>query len=106
MSWAKPLDIVGTPIEVVKSEGLAENRWPPRQDEDAPLRITAVGFGRRSAVMLMGPTFGSRWHSTDVNKLIISLKMQVMMRQLLGPTEHRLQAVIVAEIPRAGSRSA
>lgn len=85
------LDLVGTPIEVLKIEGLVET-VDDGEDEDAPLRITEAG--RAEFVRLL--TSNVRAPINDVNKLIISLKMRFL--HLLGPTEQRLQAEIMVEM--------
>jgi DNA-binding PadR family transcriptional regulator len=85
------LDLVGTPIEVLKIEGLVE-AVDGGEAEDAPLRITEAG--RAELVRLL--TSNVRAPINDVNKLIISLKMRFL--HLIDPTEQRLQAEIMVEM--------
>ncbi len=98
------LDLVGAPIEVLKVEGLIEeietraadsDPGPaPGPDSDAapPLRITEAG--REELIRLL--TSNLRAPVSDINKLIITLKMRFL--HLLEPADRRLQAEILIEM--------
>ncbi len=90
------LDLVGAPIEVLKIEGLievAETRAAePDSDATAPLRITEAG--RAELLRLLASNL--RAPVSDINKLIITLKMRFL--HLLEPAERRLQAEIMIEM--------
>jgi len=107
------LDLVGAPIEVLKVEGLIEETAPPAAGPPAaaptaeppaepaaepngeaapPLRITEAG--QAELVRLM--TSNLRAPVSDINKLIITLKMRFL--HLIEPTERRLQAEIMIEM--------
>ena len=100
------LDLVGAPIEVLKIEGLIEEietraagpesgpGLAPGPDPDGapPLRITEAGrteLNRLLSSNLRAPV-------SDINKLIITLKMRFL--HLLEPAERRLQAEIMIEM--------
>ncbi len=96
------LDLVGAPIEVLKVEGLieeietqaAEPDPDPGPDADAapPLRITEAG--RAELIRLLASNL--RTPVSDINKLIITLKMRFL--HLIEPAERRLQAEIMIEM--------
>ncbi len=102
------LDLVGAPIEVLKVEGLieeigdrtAENTpgtapgTTPKPDHEAapPLRITEAGRAELASLM----TSNLRAPVSDINKLIITLKMRFL--HLIEPAERRLQAEIMIEM--------
>ena len=94
------LDLVGAPIEVLKIEGLieeAKNQGPdtdpkPGDDSTPPLHITDAG--RAELLRLM--TSNLRAPVSDINKLIITLKMRFL--HLIEPAEQRLQAEIMIEM--------
>jgi len=94
------LDLVGAPIEVLKVEGLIEEietRAPdtdPKPDPDAapPLRITEAG--QAELIRLLASNL--RAPVSDINKLIITLKMRFL--HLLEPADRRLQAEIMIEM--------
>jgi hypothetical protein len=106
------LDLVGAPIEVLKIEGLIEAAAAQAPDADPdpdpgpapgpapgpdsepgpPLCITEAG--RAELVRLM--TSSLRAPVSDINKLIITLKMRFL--HLLAPAERRLQAEIMIEM--------
>jgi DNA-binding PadR family transcriptional regulator len=85
------LDLVGTPIEVLKIEGLVEAAGDG-EAEDAPLRITEAGRAELARLL----TSNVRAPVNDVNKLIISLKMRFL--HVLNSAEQRLQAEIMVEM--------
>ncbi len=100
------LDLVGAPIEVLKVEGLIEEietRAPgpdpdpdpgpgPDSDAEPPLRITEAG--RAELIRLLSSNL--RAPVSDINKLIITLKMRFL--HLLAPAERRLQAEMMIEM--------
>jgi len=90
------LDLVGAPIEVLKIEGLieeAETRAPePEPDATPPLCITEAG--RAELLRLLASNL--RAPVSDINKLIITLKMRFL--HLLEPADQRLQAEIMIEM--------
>ncbi len=102
------LDLVGAPIEVLKVEGLIEEAEAraagpdpapgpgssPDPDGDAapPLRITDAG--REELDRLLSSNV--RAPVSDINKLIITLKMRFL--HLLAPADRRLQAEIMIEM--------
>lgn len=83
------LELVGTPIQVLKVEGLVEDT---DDGADGPLRIT--DDGRRELMHLLGSNI--RPPVTDINKLIVTLKMRFL--HLLPAKEQRLQAEMIAEM--------
>ncbi len=90
------LDLVGAPIEVLKVEGLIEEietrAGDPGPDTAPPLRITEAGQAELARLM----TSSVRAPVSDINKLIITLKMRFL--HLLAPAERRLQAEIMIEM--------
>ncbi len=90
------LDLVGAPIEVLKVEGLIEEietrAADPDSDAAPPLRITEAG--REELTRLL--TSNLRAPVSDINKLIITLKMRFL--HLLEPADRRLQAEIMIEM--------
>ncbi len=96
------LDLVGAPIEVLKVEGLIEEietraAGPgpapgPGRDAAPPLRITEAG--RAELIRLLSSNL--RAPVSDINKLIITLKMRFL--HLLDPADRRLQAEIMIEM--------
>lgn len=86
------LDLVGTPIEVLKVEGLVEAVDGAGPGEDAVLRITEAGRGE--LVRLLGANV--RPPVSDTNKLIIALKMRFL--HLLPAADQHLQADMIAEM--------
>lgn len=106
------LDLVGAPIELLKLEGLiepaagdpaaheaesatrapAEGPGAAAEDDSRPLHITDAG--RDELMRLM--TANVRPPVSDINKLIITLKMRFL--HLLEPKAQRIQAEILAEM--------
>jgi len=86
------LDLVGTPIEVLKVEGLVEIVDGGGMAEDARLRITQAG--RAELTRLLNSNV--RQPVSDINKLIITLKMRFL--HLLEPKDRHLQAEMLAEM--------
>ncbi len=97
------LDLVGTPIEVLKVEGLIEavqdarvtgDAGDDQGGENALLRVTEAGRGeliRLLAANLRPPV-------SNINKLIVTLKMRFL--HLLPPHEQGLQVEAMAEMCR------
>ncbi len=92
------LDLVGAPIEVLKVEGLIEELQTkaagpdPDPDPAPPLRITEAGREELSRLLASNV----RAPVSDINKLIITLKMRFL--HLLDPADRRLQAEIMIEM--------
>ncbi len=92
------LDLVGAPIEVLKVEGLIEEietqsaEPKPGPDSAPPLHITEAG--RTELTRLLSSNL--RAPVSDINKLIITLKMRFL--HLIEPAERRLQAEIMIEM--------
>ncbi|MFQ6016926.1 MAG: hypothetical protein ACE5KF_01915 [Kiloniellaceae bacterium] len=86
------LDLVGTPIEVLKVEGLVEAADGAGAVENALLRITEAG--RRELIRLL--TSNVRSPVNDLNTLIVTLKMRFL--HLLEPKDRRLQAEVMTEM--------
>ncbi len=84
------LDLVGSPIEVLKVEGLIAAAGDG--GADAPLRITQAGRDELTRLL----TSNLRTPVSDINKLIITLKMRFL--HLLEPGDRRLQAEIMIEM--------
>jgi DNA-binding PadR family transcriptional regulator len=93
------LDLVGAPIEVLKLEDLIEEARPGAEtgteigtEPEPPLRITEAG--RAELTRLLSSNL--RAPVSDINKLIITLKMRFL--HLLEPAERRLQTEIMTEM--------
>ena len=92
------LDLVGAPIEVLKVEGLIEEietpsaEPKPGPDSAPPLHITEAGQEELTRLL----TSNVRAPVSDINKLVITLKMRFL--HLLEPTDRRLQAEIMIEM--------
>ena len=86
------LDLVGTPIEVLKVEGLVETTDGDGLAEHARLRITEAG--RTELTRLLNSNV--RQPVSDINKLIITLKMRFL--HVLEAKDRRLQADMLAEM--------
>ncbi len=90
------LDLVGAPIEVLKVEGLIEEAEAQAQAADGetgrPLCITDAG--REELDRLLSSNV--RAPVSDINKLIITLKMRFL--HLLAPADRRLQAEMMIEM--------
>lgn len=84
------LDLVATPLELLKVEGLVEA--VEGADDNALLRITEEG--RQELTTLM--TANVRAPVNDINKLIIALKLRFL--HLLPPAERRIQAETLVEL--------
>ncbi len=86
------LDMVGAPIEVLKVEGLVETADGGGLAEHARLRITTAG--RAELTRLLNSNV--RPPVSDINKLIITLKMRFL--HLLVAKDRHLQADMLAEM--------
>lgn len=86
------LDLVGTPIELLKLEGLVESVGDANAEDDAALRITDAGLAELRRLLCAGV----RPPISDVNKLIIALKVRFL--HLLDPEDRRLQAQVLVEM--------
>jgi DNA-binding PadR family transcriptional regulator len=86
------LDLVGSPIELLRVEGLIEATEGSGTGEEALMQITPAG--RSELVRLMGASL--RPPVNDVNKLILTLKLRFL--HLLALDERRLQAEAMAEL--------
>ena len=84
------LDLVGSPIEVLKVEGLIEAAGD--RGAAAALRISQAGRDELTRLL----TSNLRAPVSDINKLIITLKMRFL--HLLEPADRRLQAEILIEM--------
>lgn len=86
------LDLLASPLELLKVEGLVEPVEPGDTSETAQLKITAAG--RAELQRLLASNL--RPQVTDVNKLIIALKMRFLNNLAV---EQRLeQADLLVEI--------
>ncbi|MFQ5467320.1 MAG: hypothetical protein ACE5DS_04210 [Kiloniellaceae bacterium] len=91
------LDLVGTPLQVLKVEGLIEPVDEAAQGTaetagDETLRITVAG--RDELTRLLNSNV--RPPVSDINKLIVTLKMRFL--HLLEPADRRLQVEMIAEM--------
>jgi len=86
------LDLVGAPLELLKIEGLIETLEGEGMGDNALLRITEAG---RDALMTLLAS-NVRAPVTDINKLIIALKMRFL--HLLPHKERRLQVEVLVEM--------
>ena len=94
------LDLVGAPLEVLKVEGLVENRGgaPDARDGDDPesdaqeLTVTPEGLVELRRLL----SANVRPQISDLNKLIIALKMRFL--HLMEPADQRVQAELLHDI--------
>jgi DNA-binding PadR family transcriptional regulator len=86
------LELIGTPIELLKVEGLVEGEAGPDDPETAELVITESG--REELRRLLNANV--RAPVTSINKLILALKVRFL--HLLPPEEQKLQAAMLAEM--------
>ena len=86
------LDLVASPIELLKIEGLIEAIEGSGMSDNARLRITEGGRSELTRLM----TSNVRAPVNDINKLIIALKMRFL--HLLAPAEQRLQLDVLLEM--------
>lgn len=98
------LDLVGAPLEVLKVEGLVDNRGGPDapadggpeggDPEDDERELTLTPEGRAELRRLLAANV--RPQTSDLNKLIIALKMRFL--HLMEPAERRVQAELLHDI--------
>ena len=86
------LDLIGSPIELLKVEGLVEADESEEDPDAAELRITESG--REELMRLLGANV--RAPVTDINKLILAVKLRFL--HLLPRDQQRLQAVMLSEM--------
>ncbi len=86
------LDLVAPPIEVLKVEGLVEAVEETEDDEQEILRITDAGRAELTHLLKSNVRPGV----SDINKLIITLKMRFL--DLLDPADRQLQVEMIAEM--------
>ena len=89
------LDLVGTPLELLKVEGLIscpEGGNPCPESEDDLLAITDAGLAEMRRLM----TSGIRAPVTEMNKLILAVKMRFL--HLLSEEEQRQQLDLLVEM--------
>ncbi len=86
------LDLVASPLELLKIEGLIEPVQGSGMTDDALLRITEAG--REALMTLLNANV--RPPVSDINKLIIALKMRFL--HLLPPESRRLQVEMLVEM--------
>jgi DNA-binding PadR family transcriptional regulator len=95
------LDLVGAPLEVLKVEGLVANRGgsdaPDPESDDLEgdgQELTLTPEGRAELRRLLAANV--RPQISDLNKLIIALKMRFL--HLMEPAERRVQAELLHDI--------
>lgn len=89
------LDLVGAPLEVLKVEGLVENEGGAEDDpENENQLLTVTAQGRSELLRLLSANL--RPQVSDLNKLIIALKMRFL--HLMDPTDQRIQAELLHDI--------
>ena len=86
------LDLIGSPIEVLRVEGLVAGAEAKGGGEDAVLRITEAGRAELQRLL----NANVRPPVSDINKLIITLKMRFL--HFLSVEDQRLQAEMMAEM--------
>ena len=86
------LDLVASPLELLRVEGLIETADGQDLGEDARLRITDAGRQELRRLLVSNV----RAPVTDINKLIIALKMRFL--HLLEAGEREMQIEAIAEM--------
>ncbi len=86
------LDLIGSPIELLKVEGLVEASESEDDPDAAQLRITDAG--REELARLLSTNV--RAAVTDINKLILAVKLRFL--HLLPRDQQRLQVVMLTEM--------
>lgn len=86
------LDIVGTPIELLKLEGLIEPVDDSDISDSALLRVTDAG--RDELIRLL--TSSIRAPVSDINKLIIAVKIRFL--HLLNSSDQQMQIDMLTEV--------
>jgi DNA-binding PadR family transcriptional regulator len=92
------LDLVGAPLEVLKVEGLVANRDGADPEGDDPesddRELVVTPEGRAELLRLLSANV--RPQISDLNKLIIALKMRFL--HLMEPADRRVQAELLHDI--------
>jgi len=94
------LDLVGAPLEVLKVEGLVQNEGgvPDADDPNDPNSehqlLTVTEQGRAELLRLLSANV--RPQISDINKLIVALKMRFL--HLMAPADQRVQAELLHDI--------
>ncbi|HMA13211.1 MAG: hypothetical protein ACM35H_10875 [Bacteroidota bacterium] len=92
------LDLVGAPLEVLKVEGLVANRDGAAPEGDDPesddRELVVTPEGRAELLRLLAANV--RPQISDLNKLIIALKMRFL--HLMEPADRRVQAELLHDI--------
>jgi len=86
------LELIGTPLELLRVEGLAESEPGADDPEAARLRITEAG--RAELQRLLGANV--RAPVTSINKLILAVMVRFL--HLLPPSEQKLHVAMLAEM--------
>lgn len=86
------LDLVGSPLELLKIEGLIEAAAGGTIDDDARLQVTEAGQQELTRLL----SANVRAPVSDINKLVIALKIRFL--HLLPIKERRLQLEVLIEM--------
>ncbi len=86
------LELVASPLELLKIEGLVESRESDHAPDSELLRLSEAGRDELHTLL----TSNVRAPVSDINKLIIALKLRFL--HLLGPAERRLQGETLMEL--------
>ena len=93
--WGPTLDVMASPIELMRLEGLVEVTDQGETPGDAMLRLTQAG--RDELLALLGAAV--RVPSNDFNKLIVALKLKFL--DALDPAERAEQVDALVELREA-----
>ncbi len=86
------LELVASPLELLKIEGLVESSESDDEADTQLLRLSETGRAELHTLL----TSNVRAPVSDINKLIIALKLRFL--HLLGPAEQRLQGETLMEL--------
>ena len=86
------LELVASPLELLKIEGLVESSESDDEADTQLLRLSEAGRAELHTLL----TSNVRAPVSDINKLIIALKLRFL--HLLGPAEQRLQGETLMEL--------
>ena len=86
------LELVASPLELLKIEGLVESSESDDEADTQLLRLSETGQDELHKLL----TSNVRAPVSDINKLIIALKLRFL--HLLGPAEQRLQGETLMEL--------
>ncbi len=86
------LELVASPLELLKIEGLVESSESDHAPDSELLRLSEAGRAELHTLL----TSNVRAPVSDINKLIIALKLRFL--HLLGPAEQRLQGETLMEL--------